>query len=497
MMTGAVLVLCILTIGVGERIGVNQGMGWDGMAYTTWAQDFSGNVLTAGLTRYYSQRILPSAITHYALRGFQQSLTIPHVIVGFQILDSLLLMLSAGLWAHIASLLAWRRSAAWAGFVALFASFACARHALYYPTLTDTSAFALGMLLTWGYVARRPVAIWLAALLGAFTWPSLVPPAFVMLLVPRLEPPVAPPVMPVDASWQRRTRWIAGVLGVAVAAAYLALAFHYYHAPVQAPGFSKFVQWIRTDLWALTVPALALLLGIGTYGLLAPPAVWNLRALWRRQRPRYLLSATAAIAAIVLVRGWWVGRIGVRGDGPTAEGFLCQQALEALRGPLWGLVHHVVYFGPIVLIALYAWPRLGTLASRWGPAATASLALALAFAAGSESRQWINLLPFLVTITIAATEDRWSPRRAIAFSAPALAWSKLWLHIGYDSQQNWQEFPNQKYFMNLGPWASDRMYLVHLIAAAVSLCAIAVILRSPSRTLLRRAAQADHRVADS
>jgi hypothetical protein len=484
MMASAVLALCAVTIGAGERIGVNAGRGWDGLAYTSWAQDFRGQVLFDGLTRYHSQRVLPSAVVHYALRASQQARTTSHAIAGFQALDALLLILSTVLWAHIGHVLAWRRSATWAGFVALFASFACARHALYYPTLTDPSAFALGMVMTWGYVARRPIAVWLSALLGAFTWPSVVPQAFAMLLAPRSEPPVAP----VGGAWQRRARWIAGVLGGAVAAAYLAIAFAYYRAPVRAPGFTRLDAWVREDLFVLTVPLLALLLGVGMYLLVIPPELWNLRERWRRRRPRSLLGAALAAAAIVGLRWWWIRSVGVRGDGPTPAQLVCAQALEALRGPLWGLVHHVVYFGPIVLVALLAWRRAGQLAARWGPAATLSLAGTLAFAPGSESRQWGNLVPFLVTITIAATEDRWTRGRTIGFAVIALAWSKLWLPIGLDGPGDRQAFPGQRYFMHLGPWASDQMYLVHLTAAVASLIAIGFLLRGiapPDRRIAR------------
>jgi len=34
------------------------------------------------------------------------------------------------------------------------------------------------------------------------------------------------------------------------------------------------------------------------------------------------------------------------------------------------------------------------------------------FVAASESRQWIHLWPLLVAATIAATDARWTPRRA-------------------------------------------------------------------------------------
>jgi hypothetical protein len=103
----------------------------------------------------------------------------------------------------------------------------------------------------------------------------------------------------------------------------------------------------------------------------------------------------------------------------------------------------------------------------------------VAFGAASESRQWIHLLPFLVAATVGATEPDWTPRRAALFVAIALSWSKLWLTIGYDTPGDWRVFPTQRYFMHLGPWASDRMYLVHLVAAVVTLAILLVALRRP------------------
>ena len=45
-----VAVLAVLTIAVGERIGINGGLGWDGMGYALWAREFPHEVLEKGVT---------------------------------------------------------------------------------------------------------------------------------------------------------------------------------------------------------------------------------------------------------------------------------------------------------------------------------------------------------------------------------------------------------------------------------------------------------------
>jgi hypothetical protein len=474
MMASLVAALCALTIAFGERIGVNGGVGWDGIAYVEWASDFWQRVVVHGLTQYHSQRVLPSAVVHYALRA-TGGISTARIIHAFQILDSAALVASGVLWAHLAAHARWSRAARWVGFVALFGGFANARHALYYPTLTDPTAFLLGMLLVWGFVTKHAWAIAAAGFAGIFTWPALPALAAAMLIFPRRE--VEP------AASRMRTRIAAGALAVAGVAAFLAIARHFYLHPVAGVGDDKFKAWVRVDLLWLTVPLLALVLGAGWYVLLRAPRLWNQRAHARALATRRTLGALAVVAAMWLVRAWWVHAIGTQGEGPTTAQFECEHTLAALRGPLWGPVHHVVYFGPIVLVAMLHWRRVADVAARWGPAAVLGLAMIVAFGAGSNSRQWNHLVPLLVAAAIAATDVRWTPARAAVFTVIALAWSKLWLAIGYDQHFSWHEFPNQRYFMNHGPYASDTMYLVHLVAAAITAVIVfAITRREGSRT---------------
>lgn len=481
-MAALVLALGVVTLAFGERIGINAGQGWDGLSYMRWSDEFWHRVVELGVTKYQAQRVLPSLIVYAIAHPLGVSPTVEHHLTAFALVDLAMMLASAVLWAHLAlRVMRWRAVVAWVGFVALFASFANARHALYDPVLVDSTAFALGMLMVWGFLARRGWAIFVAGALGAITWPPLPPIACVLLLLPR-------PREPVEAVAARWPRALAGAIAMAITAWLLLLARDYRAHPLPGVGDDKLVTWIRDDLLAVTVALVALQLVLGWYVLVRDGRLWNVAGYVRQQRARNAVLAVVAIAALYAARAWWLAKAGTAPGGPTREQFLGEYGLEILRGPLWGLVHHAVYFGPIVLVALLAWPRACAVAVEWGPGAVIGTAMIVGFSAASESRQWIHLFPLLVALALGATADRWTPRRAVAFAVVALAWSKLWLKIGFDHIAGWHQQPDESYFMQIGPYASDSSYLAHLVAAVVTAAAIFAVLRF-------RSAPDEHRAA--
>jgi hypothetical protein len=126
---------------------------------------------------------------------------------------------------------------------------------------------------------------------------------------------------------------------------------------VPGVGDEKFAQWVRRDLLWLTVPALVAMLTGGGYVLLREPRLWDAPAYLRQLSWRRTALAVTAVAVLLVGRGWWLHVVGTHGEGPTGAQFLCEHTLAAIRGPLWGPVHHVVYYGPIVLVALLGWRR--------------------------------------------------------------------------------------------------------------------------------------------
>lgn len=468
-MVGLVAAGAAATIAFAERIGVNGGEGWDGRAYAAWARDFT-QVLHGGVTRYQAQRVAPSAAVYYAHQALGVAPTRGHVIVSFQILDGIALACAAWFLYRIARALAWPRAAAWAAYASAFLAFANARHALYYPTLTDAPAFALGTALVWAFLERRAIATAVIALLSTVTWPALVPLALAALVCPRpAEPPPA-----LELRGHRAAAALA--VGAATAALVAVWLLWYWHAPY--PGRDNFYAHAHGKLIGATVAIAAGACAWAAHAFARDGRTWAIVPYLRALPRRRLAAGAAAAIAIVALQAWWTGHAGGAGPGITLGEYIGQTAAVAVRGPGWALVFLVVYFGPIALIAMVAWRRIAAHAAALGPAMVAAGAMTVLLSVTTESRQLLHVWPFVIVLAIEATRAWWTPRTTAVLAVLALAWSKVWWKFGYDRALDVWGWPNQRYIMHEGPWACDASYLAHLAAAAVTAGVLALALRS-------------------
>src|SRR5439155_12038406 len=117
--------------------------------------------------------------------------------------------------------------------------------------------------------------------------------------------------------------------------------------PTHQIGVAKFADWVRRDWLWITVPLVAVMLVVAWFTALYQPPLWNVRAYVQTLRRRSLALSLGGLAVLFVLRQLWMHAVVTQFDGPTLASFTCQQTLEALRGPLWGPVHHVVYFGPL------------------------------------------------------------------------------------------------------------------------------------------------------
>ena len=464
MMIAAVALLAMVTIGWGERIGVNHGAGWDGQAYVSWARDFPV-AMRSGFTVYQSKRVVPSAIVYGALRAIGSPRTDRDVIVAFQVLDALALLASALLLYHIARALAWSRAAAWAGFALTFLGFDLARNALYYPALTDTFAFALGMALIWAYLERRAVACGVIAVLAGGTWPAVFPIALAAMVLPR------PDTLPAIEFRGRRAATLA-VGAIAAAGAIVWLVAYWCHP---YPTMAKYVALAHADLLAVTIACSALICGAAVHAIAREPRAWAVIPYLRSLAPRRTAIAAAAAIAIFVARELWMRELGTRGPGIRFDEFAGMAAAFNVRGPLWNVVHHVVWFGPAVVLAILVWPRACARLAAWGYVPIVAVVLTIALSIDTESRVLVGLWPFVIVAVVDAIT--WTPRSTAIAAALGLAWSKLWWHLGYDRAIDAFDWPNLRYTMHDGPRASDATFLAHGVAAVITGVVLALALR--------------------
>jgi hypothetical protein len=467
---GLVTLGCAVTIVWGERIGIHNGEGWDGTSYTAWARDFPA-MLDKGVTRFQAMRILPSAIVYATTTLLGHDHANHHVLPAFQILNGLALVVSAGLLYRIAITLAWSRAQAWAGFACTFLGFHAARYALYYPAETDALGFLWAMAATWGYVERRPIALWLALVGTALTWPALLAFGFVALILPRAREPI--PAL--FAPWLRKAALATALATAAFIVGWFVYSLTYPVAPGGWSGARSFSVHSNRDLWPVSIALVVLPSALAAYYVARDPRTFAIKPYLLAVGWKRLVLGLAGVLAIVGLSWWWRDQLGTQGPGFTWRDLANYYAHNGVRGPLWSITHQVVYFGPVILLALVAWPRIATLAASWGPGAVLGLGLIVVTCTQADGRHLLHLSPFLVVITISAT--RWNWQRALAVAIVGLGWSKVWWKIGYEQVHKSREWPDLRWFMHHGPWAADDTFAWHFAAAIVSALVLVLVFR--------------------
>jgi hypothetical protein len=266
-----------------------------------------------------------------------------------------------------------------------------------------------------------------------------------------------------------------GLATAALVAYWFALVFVQRAADVE-----RWIEHSHRSLWVVTIPLVVATTAVAAYVVGRHARAGQIPRYLRDIGWRRLVLGTAICAGVVALRMLWVSSVASE-PGMSPLDMPRFYAALALRAPGWNLVHHVVYFGPIFLVVLAAWPRIARIAGATGPAAILALGFVVLLAITPESRHLIHVFPPLVVLAVTATQSWWNARMAVVFALVSLAWSKTWWVFGYDRAIDSFAWPDLRYMMHHGIYASDATFAAHLGAAFLT----ALILRVTWRTARR------------
>jgi hypothetical protein len=144
--------------------------------------------------------------------------------------------------------------------------------------------------------------------------------------------------------------------------------------------------------------------------------------------------------------------------------------LIAITRPLLFIVPHIIYFGPIILLAVLLWKPMSRLMRQHGFGLILFVLLNLPMALNPESRRSVLFVPLVAIFAVLATEElNWKRWHYWALGGIALLLSKIWYPINQGSLEGAKlEFPAQHYFMNFGPWVADGPFLVMAVTALLA-----------------------------
>jgi hypothetical protein len=205
-----------------------------------------------------------------------------------------------------------------------------------------------------------------------------------------------------------------------------------------------------------------------SYAIVACYVFAGLFMLWnspRLFRPAYWLPGFR-VHVLLVIAGLFMGSSVVKswlsGVEMSAQFVFRNIILSAIQAPGIFLVAHVVYFGPIVVVALLYWRQASELIRDYGGGLLLITSLALLFSLMSESRTIINFFPIFVMVSVGALDKQGdlSGKKVLLFALLSLFMSRIWLQIS-DNHDLY-------YFMNFGPWMGRRIYYIFLVITVLA-----------------------------
>ncbi len=501
---------CAFGILAGDRVTANNGLGWDGVTYALYikklneitsaktapitvdsttapaAPTVDSTPLTPGaasapdrkhgLNPYYFHRLAPIVAVHGVLRTLGLEHTDRNIVLVFLWMNAICLLVAAFLWGRILDLLGCTGFTKLVAYGAVFINFCNLKMPFYDPVLMDTASFSLAVVLIYFYLSRKPVLLWMAALLGDFIHPWLFYIGALLFLVPnaaRDSETARPP-----ATGMRG--WIGwGLIALVTVLPWLAQAktFAVYFAEPEfrvlrilstVLGMALVVAYLRVTLWPF--------LDVGRWPAIA-------RAVLANGKTRLAVVVGCFVAIELAIKLLAVGKPAV-----TPYELLLSNAWRSMRNPLVFAVAHFWYFGPLFAWFVLRWKDVVRAIHELGDGLVLMAAIVAVGLIDSESRRVIVLLPFAgIYLAKAMSFHRYRPSFYALLIGTSLLCSRAWLPIRID--RPWSDpgfspfaFPWQWFFMNLGPWMLEQVYLV---AAGLMLVLTIVLWRAEKRSVVR------------
>ncbi len=454
----------ILNVLYAEKLPANGGLGWDGYKYAIIAKDF---LKSQAIDNYTIMRIFPSALVHIVFKMFQVAFTINSIIIGFEIINVISLVITAIFLKKIFQHFDITLKNQILGFLLLFGNYANAKFAFYYPVMTDSAALCLSTMLLYFYLKNRTINLLLISLIAGFTWPIIFYQGVLMFVFPL-----------VHQFFQPFTK-VKTILFHAFSA-HLALLAIFYFVYINYQ-FKPMLLTLPLDFDIIVYSIFSVVLMYYFF-----PSMLMNKLFFSKVYLKKVIDVKRVLLAVIILIGFnlLIRYLNYKGSqGLLSSNLLSDRLLYSLVKPFITIVAHTNYFGGIVLLVIIFWKRFSITVSEYGLGIVLAFMLNFYFFAEfPESRTIINLLPWLVVFVLKAIDqlnfNKFFYTVILVFN---LLSSKMWLMINYAdvpvfNSDNTIGFPNQKFFMNWGPWMSVDMWKLQTIVVAFTLVVLLLIL---------------------
>lgn len=451
-----------------DLIPVHDGYGWDGQKYGMYTQYWNQAIEQKAINRFRMQRMLMPAILAKYLHKDGGPVQNEQVIRVYKIGNVISICVSIILFLLIAIKLKWSLAQLIIGFASAFYSFPVLKMSMYYPVLGDLPAMAFGWLAVFMWVHNYRLELLATILVGCFTAPTMILFS-VLLIFPREK--IGQPIIP---------KWIFPAMLSAIFLSVWAWTWLYASENFLRPPASS--QPVQTQWLWLSLP-----IAIGWMALLGTLIPRMTVPMIRKSLLSNWLWIILLIGGLVGVRWlihYWAGS---ETSPQTISGYIQLILAQSVTHPGSFIVAHAVYYPGLLLLTLIVLSQIHDTLFENGYGAAILMVGTGILLMGTESRQLIQMLPFIIFILTQSlgqmTIKVWV---AAAFAFISLIASRWWMNMGHSEQfsGDFLTFPAQQYFQFHGPWMNPTSWMTGAIAV-VTACVLIMILKKNGFISLR------------
>lgn len=412
-------------------------MGWDGKLYTAIASDFENFATKGTVDRFYYKRTFPSAVVYYGHKVLGIEYSIQSIITGFYFMNLLLIVLGMFLWHKTLdhfNISFWNRLVA---FLGVFGGYAIAKHGFYYPVLTDTTALFLSIAMLYAYLKEKYWMVFIASAIGAFTFPTLFLMGTILLVFPKTK---------MDEAREAQNHIVRKILPWLIPALYGAFITY---------------LWFSNEFFVVSNGILTVLAAVANLLFLiwvSQKTNWDslINVLKNFNKKWVVITISFFVLTAIIVHFF------ARSEGFTLYEFVSNMTEHTGFTPFLFGVAHVVYYGPIILLALIFYKGFLKNLDEQPVGILVLITVYLFFAINPSSRQLIGALPFVALVLIQALEkEKLSKKFYWAFIVLTALFSRVWFTINAEEfTGDPSQFPDQRYFMADGLYTTVETYLI-------------------------------------
>lgn len=466
-------IFSVLFIGV---VPVSNGFGWDGVKYGQIALDF-GNLI-GKIDSYSAGRIFPSVLIHYVLKFINTPINLHSVLLGFQVYNILILVLSAIFWVQIAKRLSLNHIAKWIGFCALFINYPLLNYYFFIPAQTEGTAFFMSILMIYSYLSKNSILLITTTIISFFTWPTMVFIGLIIFIYSNLE----------NKFWEAKSKKLKTFFFIILITSPLLLGLFgntfisgYKFAGEIIPKFkdlSKIKQFSFKELINFVIN-LGYLFFILWVILRRFDFIGFIKASFKKSIFNKILLSLVILVQLIVIKTFIYSP--TLPAEFTFKALIIQMTLYSLRFPFQNLICHISYYGPLIILLILFFRDFINYLKRTNLPVLIIFLFSILFSLNVESRVLTNFYPFIAVFLIKSVDfTKISNLKffTFIFVSVSLLYSKIWLPIELPSSGgDLYKFPMQWLFMNLGPWMNFQMYLIHTIATAIFFILFYIIIK--------------------